>query len=381
MPALVPRTAAESLRGFVGRGLVTQGLCAVIGLALWQLGGRGLLAINLAYSFAIGNCCWLLIDGAIHGLARWLPPPGGSAPQWPGVPLLALAVALGSAAGYSIGAGIVDHFTGMRSPSLFDSRAAGVITLLAAVAATYFFHSRERLHMERAATEAAHALALEHQLKLLQSQLEPHMLFNTLANLRALIGIDPPLAQAMLDRLIAFLRATLAASRADAHPLADEFARLADYLALMEVRMGPRLQASLELPDELRDCAVPPLLLQPLAENAVKHGLEPKVAGGRICVRARRVGDELELSVRDTGVGLPQSAPVTGAPALGVAGDAADVAAVAAGRYGTAHVRSRLQAMFGRRARFELRPAGDADGGTLALIVLPCQRPTSRAAA
>ena len=130
------------------------------------------------------------------------------------------------------------------------------------------------------------------------------MLFNTLANLRVLIGLDAPRAQAMLDHLNAYLRATLGASRAPWHPLSAEFDRLADYLALMAVRMGPRLQVVLDLPDELRRLPLPPLLLQPLVENAIKHGLEPKVAGGRIEVGARRDGDMLELSVRDSGVGI-----------------------------------------------------------------------------
>jgi DNA-binding LytR/AlgR family response regulator len=87
------------------------------------------------------------------------------------------------------------------------------------------------------------------QPKLLETQLEPHMLFNTLANLRALIGIDPPRAQVMLDHMNRYLRATLSGSRATAHPLSAEFARLEDYLALMAMRMGPRLGSTLELPD------------------------------------------------------------------------------------------------------------------------------------
>jgi LytS/YehU family sensor histidine kinase len=100
----------------------------------------------------------------------------------------------------------------------------------------------------------------------------------------------------MLDHLIAFLRTTLAATRADRHPLATEFDALRDYLALMAVRMGPRLQVQLDLPDELRAAAVPPLLLQPLVENAIKHGLEPKVEGGRIEVVARRQGRHLRAA-------------------------------------------------------------------------------------
>ena len=95
----------------------------------------------------------------------------------------------------------------------------------------------------------------------------------------------------MLDRLIAFLRATLAASRTGTHPLAAEFARIDDYLALMAGAHGRRgCSTQLELPAELRELPVPPLLLQPLVENAIKHGLEPKVEGGRIEVSARARG-------------------------------------------------------------------------------------------
>src|SRR5690606_22156517 len=134
--------------------------------------------------------------------------------------------------------------------------------------------AKARLEQEEAQRQASEA-----RLRLLESQLEPHMLFNTLANLRALIGSDPPRAVEMLDRLNAFLRATLAASRSAAgaqrHTLRDEFARLDDYLALMAVRMGPRLRVVLSLPEPLADCPVPALLLQPLVENAIRHGLEP----------------------------------------------------------------------------------------------------------
>jgi len=157
----------------------------------------------------------------------------------------------------------------------------------------------------------------------------------------------------MLDRLIAFLRATLAASRSGAHALADEFARIEDYLALMAVRMGPRLTVRIALPDALRGLSVPALLLQPLVENAIRHGLEPKVDGGRIEVSARRDGDTLELAVRDTGVGL-DAAP---------SGDGS--------RFGLRQVHERLDALYGARASLTLQAAHDAEGGTLASVRLP----------
>jgi LytS/YehU family sensor histidine kinase len=178
------------------------------------------------------------------------------------------------------------------------------------------------------------------------------MLFNTLANLRVLITLDPPRAQAMLDRLIAFLRSTLEASRAGTHTLADEFARLDDYLALMAVRMGPRLHAQLRLPPELAALPVPALLLQPLVENAIRHGLEPKVEGGHIELSAARDGPHLLLAVRDSGLGWP------GTPREG---------------FGLAQVRERLAALYGAAARLQIGPA--AGGGTLATLTLPLNAP------
>ena len=183
------------------------------------------------------------------------------------------------------------------------------------------------------------------------------MLFNTLANLRVLIGLDAAAAQQMLDRLIAFLRATLEASRAQQHPLADEFARVEDYLALMAIRMGPRLVPRLDLPEALRSLPVPPLLLQPLVENAIKHGLEPHVQGGRLSVTARRDGEMLTLEVRDTGRGLPSGTDTSGT------------------RFGLAQVRERLATLYGPRATLELQAAGDGEGGTCARIRLPLDTP------
>src|SRR4029078_4252229 len=136
---------------------------------------------------------------------------------------------------------------------------------------------------------------------LLESQLEPHMLFNTLANLRAPITVDPQRAQATLDQPIALLRATLAAARVPSHALDAEFARVADYLALMQARMGPRLETKLDLPADLAALQVPPLVLQPLVENAIKHGLEPHIGKGRIEVRAVRDGNRVRLTERHTG--------------------------------------------------------------------------------
>jgi signal transduction histidine kinase len=344
-----PIPAPESGRGsMLRRGLLNQPVCLVVGLVLWLVSphNHSFWSAYL-YAFVIGNLIWLTVDGG-RQLTKHLAGPANRGREWPGWLAMAPLVVLGAIVGYSVGTPIVDALLGRSSPRLFASVGVLATTLIAAAAATYFFYTREQLHAERVRAEQARRLALENQLKLLESQLEPHMLFNTLANLRVLIAIDPERAQAMLDRLIAYLRATLAGARVATHPLHAEFERLADYLALMAVRMGPRLAVHFELPAELRDVAVPPLLLQPLVENAIRHGLEPKVEGGRIDVAAARDGAALRLTVHDSGAGID---------------------AAAATGYGTTHVRERLAALYGTAARLELQPL--QGGGTAATVTLP----------
>ena len=378
---MTPPAAATPLPGpwvgFLRRGLRNQLLCAVIALLIWLMTpkGRGNLYTAWVYSAAIGTFCWLFIDAGRLLLAAWLP---GRHPvsayqrsRWPGPGWMVACILVGTGLGYTLGSTLGDAITGLNTPSLLQNRGAVVISIIAAVAATWYFYANERLRAEQAAADAARREAAESQLMLLQSQLEPHMLFNTLANLRVLITLDPPRAQAMLDRLIGYLRATLGASRGTLHPLSAEFDRLDDYLALMALRMGPRLQVTLDLPEPLRDLAVPPLLLQPLVENSIRHGLEPKVAGGRIEVRAEQRGSRLLLTVRDTGVGLAASASQ---PASGGGGDPSAGPAGPAGlhsHYGTQHVAARLATTYGDQARFTLAAAPGPDGGTLAEVDLP----------
>jgi signal transduction histidine kinase len=312
-------------------------------------------ARNLVYSLCIGLICQFAIDLGRRGAARLMGRSG-----WPGWPVTAviivLAVWLGINGGYALAGWLMDQ--PMPSPGRQDWRTLVIIvtiSLVASIAFTLLGWGRARLAASDAQAQRAQRAAAENQLKLLESQLEPHMLFNTLANLRVLIALDPPRAQAMLDRLIAFLRATLNASRVGTHPLGAEFERLDDYLALMAVRMGPRLQVAFDLPPDLRALPVPPLLLQPLVENSIQHGLEPQVEGGRIEVGARRDGDRLLLTVRDSGVGLSTAAAAT---PRGTG-------------FGTHQVRERLAALYGPAATLVLHAA--PDGGALATITIPLE--------
>ncbi len=383
-------------QGFWRRGLRNQGVCAAVALLIWLMssGGRGNLFTAWVYSVAIGSFCWLFIDAGRLLLAAWMPGRSRQSAyaraRWPGPGWMLLCILLGTPAGYTLGAALGDAITGFTTPSLLNNRAAIAISLICAVAATWYFMTNERLHIQQAAAEAARREATESQLMLLQSQLEPHMLFNTLANLRVLITLDPPRAQAMLDHLIAYLRATLGASRSGVagphnslHPLQAEFDRLADYLALMALRMGPRLTVVLDLPEALRELPVPPLLLQPLVENSIRHGLEPKIEGGRIEVRAQQVGNTLRLTVRDTGVGLAAAPAATASSSRepDLTTPATPTAPGASSHYGTRHVAARLTTLYGSAARFSLIAASDAEGGTLAQVDLPMPSVTQRNAA
>ena len=156
----------------------------------------------------------------------------------------------------------------------------------------------------REAAVAAQKQASEAELRALQAQIEPHFLFNTLANVQALIDYEPAKAKQMLESFIEYLRATLDASRRTQASLGDEFHMLERYLQLMQVRMGARLQMAWEIDPALRSHPFTPLLLQPLVENAIKYGLEPKIEGGTITIRAQRIQNRIRLEVQDDGLGL-----------------------------------------------------------------------------
>ena len=363
----------KSTRMWIWREVRINVSITVVSAALFATALRQPFLENLLYSFCIATSIQILVDVGRKGIAWWfvrnrmtLAPTGAGSREiiaaadkgWPGWAFMGPWVAFSAVTGWVIGECIGDRLLGVTRLSVFASGQPRpmlftlVCVLSISLGVTYFFYVRGRLASSEVRAEAAMRSAAENQLKLLMSQLEPHMLFNTLANLRVLIGQDPPRAQAMLDHLNGFLRATLDASRVEAHALSAEFARVSDYLELMKVRMGPRLRSELDLPPELSGLRVPPLLIQPLVENSIKHGLEPKIAGGVIAVSARREGDSLVLSVRDTGVGLGE-ADETGT------------------HFGLCQIRDRLAALYGDAGSLELRQADDDRGGVLAVVRLP----------
>jgi signal transduction histidine kinase len=203
---------------------------------------------------------------------------------------------------------------------------------------------RER---ERMRALAADKQLLDAQLRALQAQIEPHFLFNTLANVASLIDTAPDKARLMLTRLIELLRASLAASRASQVDVGRELDLVRAYLDILGIRMGARLSYSIDVPAQLRAHPFPPLLIQPLVENAIKHGLEPKMQGGVVKVSVRSDATTLLVEVADDGLGF---APAT------------------ASGLGLSNLRERLAALYDGRAGLTIE---DAQPGTRVRVALP----------
>ena len=306
-----------------------------VGVPLWR---------QMAYSLPIGMTSWALIDGGrffIDQDSPYLFPRG-----WRGGALIVFGVL----AGFLVGSLFGDAMNGRTSFSLMhDSPQFFLYIFLFSMASgigiSLFFYSQGKSAYFQAEIEAKSRQTTEAQLKLLQSQLDPHMLFNTLANLRVLIPQEPERAVRMLDQLCDFLRATLAASRSQEHSLQAEFDRLRDYLTLMQIRMGERLKFQLDLPAELSAHPVPTLILQSLVENAVLHGLEPKVGGGSVRISAAQGDGQLILQVRDDGMGMREQ------PTGDLSGDLTDK--TAPNGFGLLQVRERLQSRYGKLATID----------------------------
>jgi signal transduction histidine kinase len=215
-----------------------------------------------------------------------------------------------------------------------------------------------RQRQARMRAETTQRQLAEAQLQRLQAQLEPHMLFNTLSNLHALIETHPGRAQDMLAHLIDFLRATLGATRGGAFTLGDEMRLVRDYLALMQIRMGARLQVDIAVPEAVLGQAWPPMLLQPLVENAIRHGLDPLPDGGKLQVRVSVDRHVLCVEVQDDGVGLP-------AAELAAKADGAD----SGSSFGLNNVRERLHTTFGDTASLSLKAAQPR--GTVVTLRIP----------
>ena len=278
---------------------------------------------------------------------------------------LGVAIVAGALAG-----GLLDvavHNLGRQyvESTRFASEVLRWTVTAAVVAGLYAYHVRAaaaaaRVHASAVERAALDRQMLEARLQVMRAQIEPHFLFNTLANVKRLGHSDVPRALTMLDNLVLYLRAALPQIRAAATTLGQEADLVQAYLGVLQIRMGAYLAFAIDVPSALRDVPFPPMMLLTLTENAIKHGLAPSPAAGRIDIVARRDGDSLVVAVADTGVGF--GAAKTGGTGIGLA-----------------NTRARLSALYGPAAGLELAP--NAPCGVVASIRVPLAQGGHAAAA
>jgi LytS/YehU family sensor histidine kinase len=205
-----------------------------------------------------------------------------------------------------------------------------------------------KLHEKEVTEERALKLATEARLRSLESRVHPHFLFNTLNSISSLIVTNPDRAERMVGQLAVLLRASLDTSNQQLIPLEQELGMVESYVDIERVRFGDTLRELVDVPSDLRDAKVPPMSVQALVENAVKHGITPQGARGEVCITARARDGSVRIEVRDTGPGF-------------------DLAMIPAG-HGLDSLVERLNALFGEKARIN---AFRRDGHSIVEMVLP----------
>jgi sensor histidine kinase YesM len=322
-------------------------LCAVIASLITVFTSTAYVVVNFVMSFSMGLCIFFVTVFLNRLFKPTEPRP------------LALISFFGLLAGIffgmNLGAWVLrNHFF----PSLvweIDFFKSIVICMIASSSATYFFYSLRRSRLDRARIEeerfrrlAMEKQALEAKLKMLQAQIEPHFLFNTLSNVISLIDTQPARGKDMLLNLTNYLRTSLARTLPDTTTLGQEMSMVRAYLDIQKIRMDERLHFTIDLPESLGHLPFPPMLLQPLVENAIKHGLEPVIEGGEIVINAREDHKMLRVEVMDTGFGL----------------NPANSAGV-----GLANIRERLRLLYGDKGRLILEE--NKPRGLRAMIEVP----------
>jgi Histidine kinase len=291
------------------------------------------------HPFISAQCFGLSIAYAVNAISPW----EKTHPVW----RLVFAVVLGSTAGMALvilikGYGLAIQGYGLAEiashPRVFVMTFVGALCNGLFVGLLFLFKFRDaRAQTQLLRAEADRNLlskqAAEAELKLMQAQVEPHFLFNTLASVQFLTETDPPMAGLMLGHLLSYLRSAVPQLRSDSTTLGHEAELARAYLSIMQMRMESRLRFSIDIPPSLESHPFPPMLLMSVVENAIKHGIEPHAEGGEVRLEAKQKDGSLVVSVTDTGHGFANH------PGQGV---------------GLTNLRERLKALYGQRSRFTL---------------------------
>lgn len=322
--------------------VATAAICLAIAIAVWLLFG------NFFASLVVSLCIGFSIHGFKELALRTL------GPRKPGLKAWLIAPPAGILTGLALSGALLYgqafYFLSSETSTLVLGVMFGIIGSLVFQSWESARHLRKKLADERARRVMQEKQLVETQLRLLQAQMEPHFLFNTLSNIAGHIDTAPAVAQDMLQGLTKLLRASLERTRKVHVALTEELDVVDAYLQIQALRMGQRLRYRIDCPDELLHEIVPPLLIQPVVENAVRHGIEPRIEGGDIDVIVAAEADVLSISVTDNGIGLEGSERSGNGVSL-------------------VNLRERMDALYGDRARLSVRPR--VSGGTRVDIRLP----------
>ncbi len=350
-------TRSYILRVAIINVIAAVGACAIVASMTQRASGFEVLRIfwmSLIYSFSIGLPASLLLPFVGEMLASWR--------MMPKMAVIGASILVLTALG-CLAAGVLFLLLGFVDWSAywteywFALRVAAFIGV--AVGCTAFAYERLRdkleetrleLRTRQLEQERADKLFAEARLSSLESRIHPHFLFNTLNSIAALIPEDPKRAEEIVARLAALLRFSLDSNRQSLVPLAQEIKIVRDYLEIEKARFGDRLAYSIDVPRELEGAQVPPLAVQTLVENSVKHAIAPKRDGGQVLIAARASENGMELLVSDTGPGFRVEQAPPG--------------------HGIDNLAGRLSVLFGDAARLE----SAADGGHPAVRLLLPQR-------
>ncbi len=330
---------------------ITMGFNTLIAVFLTFIGyGKGFF-INFVFSQSLGlSICACVLAGEY-----WFHTPSPVRNTLN----VAAAIGVGTIAGSFAGSAI----TGFPLSLILQGEAIPLLQLLIlgllfGAIITYFFHSREQMtqaHLliqeERIKRLSLEKENLESRLRLLQAQVEPHFLFNSLSTILSLLDTDSGKGKKMLHDLILYLRASLSRTRDKTTTLEQELELIRAYINIYKVRMGDRLRYRIEIPDRLKSRPFPPMLVQPLVENAIRHGLEPRIDGGEIHVQAEEKEGYLRLLVSDDGIGMDEK------KAAGI---------------GLSNIRDRLQTLFDGEGKFIIQE--NKPSGLKAIIEIPNEK-------
>ena len=338
--------------GFIGWMVV---IGAIFAIFQSRIGDMDIVSAVILGEFLFIIMALFLIGGnyiARHKLSSRLPTLYGAS-------VSAIAAIVGAFVGAILGLAVLDYdilnFLHSQPYLFFGS------TLFAAlggffVATIFIFResmaiTKTLIQEERLKRVASEREVVKRELKLLQAQIEPHFLFNTLSNVLSLIDTDLDKGRSMLTDFIQYLRTSLSRSREEIITIGQEMEMISTYLNIFKVRMGKRMSYSIHIPDEMKDIDFPPMLIQPLVENAIKHGLEPVGKGGEIRINGKITEKSLSIEVVNTGAGFYENSD----PGMGIS-----------------NIVDRLQSIYGDRGRLTLKE--NQPSGLKVIIEVPYER-------